>query len=106
MRRIGVAALAVVLCFPASATLIYRPASNAPEAIWISETAMKEGEAMIAEGLHKTKPELFSGLIACIVESGTRIVVISRDYGRATVRVIDGEDEGCRGVIDSRAVSE
>lgn len=106
MRWIAGATSAFFLCFPAFAATVYRPASNAPEAIWVSETAMREGVAMIAEGLQKSKPELFSGLLACIVAPNTPIVVISRNGDHALVRVIDGEDVGCRGVIDSRAVSE
>lgn len=106
MRRATVLAGLLFLSPQAFAASVYRPASDAPEAVWTNANAAREGMALIADGLNQTKPELFAGLAACVVEPWTPIVVIAREAGFATVRVTGGAHEGCRGVMDSRAVSD
>jgi len=103
------------VCIPIASLFIFS-ASNAlaadgilsPEGkskmvhVWVDERAHKSAHSLFAIGIPMENPEVITNLAACSVVSGTRASVDETDDAVIKVRVIDGTEAGCTGVV-SRA---
>ncbi len=81
-----------------------RHPSNAPILIWRNSAAQREGLALINANVHQTNPRLLMPHVACIVDSGARIVVTDGGFFSSTVLVVDGRQAGCRGVVENEMI--
>jgi hypothetical protein len=69
--------------------------------VWRDEAAHNRGVLLFLEGVKKLHPELIRELIACVVESGTRVLLDSGGASTSDVTVIEGPSTGCRGNIST-----
>lgn len=103
MRKILLSGVALLVAAPALSQE-YRLVPRPPQTsviVWKSPAAQKEAQELISAGLHKTKPELFDQLIACMAGGGTAAVVTNNGPFTHEVLVADGPSAGCRGAVSA-----
>lgn len=81
-----------------------RHPGNAPILIWRNSAAQREGLALINADVHKTNPRLLMPHVACIVDSGARIVVTDGGFFSSTILIVNGRQAGCRGVVENEMI--
>ena len=78
--------------------------------VWVDADSEARGMAIIDAGANKANPWLLAPLIACVVSSGTGIVVVGNPawFGfdpPTAIEVIDGPSAGCSGTVPILSIS-
>lgn len=67
--------------------------------VWRDDDAHSEAVRLITAGVHKSNPLLVMKLMSCMVDAGTKAVVVDGGFVSSTVLITAGEHAGCRGDI-------
>lgn len=72
---------------------------NAEVFVWKDAAAYSEAIRLVKAGVHKSSPDLLEALLACAPKTGAKAIATETTIGSRTIRVIDGPEIGCTGVV-------
>lgn len=71
--------------------------------VWKDSSSYDEAHTLVKAGVHKESPELIFNLTSCVAEHGTKVIVTDSGFFSHEILVVEGENKGCRGVVNREA---